>query len=442
MKIRLPDTVLSALRRMLSALRPFALSLGRALVTSVGAEPLLGTSRRRWLRALPYAIALALNAALIPTGIVNLHTLYKLTLPTAAALVVAQTVPLILAVTRPLAVWWVVLPVSVAEAVLTAHAPQAAGPWPWPVTTLLGYLFLMLALALRESGRTLFAVWLVTTLATAWEGAAFTRAGDAGGPLPIVLSGAVLVLGWSLRGRGEARRLLAEQEQISEAERGRRTLLEERARIARELHDVVAHHMSVITVQADSAPYRISGLPPEAAEEFGTIAAAARGSLAEMRRLLGVLRSEESAPDRTPQPGLDRLPELVDTVAQAGVRAELSIAEEVGALGELPQAVGVSTYRIVQEALANVVRHAPGAEVWVSVAAEDDTLRITVVNAAPAGGNDRAGVESPEGTGHGLVGMRERVRLLGGRLDTGPLPDGGFRVAAVLPVNQPEEHRT
>ncbi|WP_045304319.1 sensor histidine kinase [Saccharothrix sp. ST-888] len=426
-----------------STLTALPILLADALVTPTGGhEPLLGSARRPWVRSLPYLVAVALLAVLIPTGTVLLHTAYRLSVPTAASVAVAQSAPLLAAVTRPLAVWWVVFPASLAGAVLTVGTPAGAGPWPWPVTTLIGYLFLMLALSLRERGRTLLAVWLVTTLTTAAAGAGFTRAGNSGAPLPIVLSGAVLVLGWSLRGRGEARRLLAEQEQISEAERGRRTLLEERARIARELHDVVAHHMSVITVQADSAPYRIAGLPPEAAEEFGTIAASARSSLAEMRRLLGVLRSEESAPDRTPQPGLDRLPELVDTVARAGVRAELTVTEAVGALGELPQAVGLSAYRIVQEALANVVRHAPGAAVWVSVAAEDDTLRITVVNAGAPGGTAEAGIESPEGTGHGLAGMRERVRLLGGRLDTGPLPDGGFRVAAVLPVNQPEEPGT
>ncbi|MDH6125312.1 sensor histidine kinase [Kitasatospora sp. GP82] len=450
MKSRLPasvPTTVTAVRSALTAaLRALGLalaSLGPDLVTSSSDHaPLLGGSSRRWVRMAPYGVALATVATLIPTGIVHLHTAYGVSAPIAAALAIAQCVPLLAAVTRPLAAWWVMFPAAVAGAVMTVDTPSGAGPWPWPVTTLIGYLFLMLALALRESGRTLLAVWLVTMLATAGTGAAFTRVGGAGGPLPVVLCGAVLVLGWSLRGRGEARRLLAEQEQISEAERGRRTLLEERARIARELHDVVAHHMSVITVQADSAPYRITGLPPEAAEEFGTIAAAARSSLAEMRRLLGVLRSEESTPDRTPQPGLDRIPELVDTVARAGVQAELTVAEEVGALGELPQAVGLSTYRIVQEALANVVRHAPGSTAWVSLAAEDDTLRITVVNTAPPHGATEGGIEAAEGTGHGLVGMRERVRLLGGRLDTGPLPDGGFRVAAVLPVNQLEESPT
>ncbi len=168
-----------------------------------------------------------------------------------------------------------------------------------------------------------------------------------------------------------------EQETISEAERSRRTLLEERARIARELHDVVAHHMSVITVQADSAPYRIPELPEAAREEFGSIAASARESLAEMRRLLSVLRSDGGEGERAPQPGLDRLQQLVEATVRAGVPAELRLAAD---LGDVPQAVDLSAYRIVQEALANVVRHAPGAATRVSVRADGEWLTVLVVN--------------------------------------------------------------
>ena len=161
-----------------------------------------------------------------------------------------------------------------------------------------------------------------------------------------------------MRERADAQRRLAEQETISEAERARRTLLEERARIARELHDVVAHHMSVITVQADSAPYRLGGLPPEAQEEFGSIAATARESLAEMRRLLGVLRSEEntaSAPRSRASTGSG------SWWRRPYGRACPPNCPSHRATEGLPQAVDLSAYRIVQEALANVVRHAPGA---------------------------------------------------------------------------------
>jgi signal transduction histidine kinase len=186
--------------------------------------------------------------------------------------------------------------------------------------------------------------------------------------------------------------------------------------------------MSVITVQADSAPYRIEGLPDAARDEFGSIAASARESLTEMRRLLAVLRSEGAEGERAPQPGLDRVQQLVEATVRAGVPAELSLP---AGLGDVPQAVDLSAYRIVQEALANVVRHAPGAPTRVSVTSGDGHLTVLVVN-GPAG--ERTSPLETTGTGHGLVGMRERVRLTGGTLDTGPLPDGGFRVAARLPL--------
>ncbi|MER8186536.1 sensor histidine kinase [Kitasatospora sp. NPDC094015] len=400
-------------------------------------RPLLGDSPSFWLRALPPALAVTLVATLLPIDIVVLTGSYGLDGYPATVLALAQTVPLLLAVRRPLPAWWIVTAATAATAAVTVGSPPKAGPWPWPAATLIGYLFLLGALALRERGQALLAVWLVTLFGTVAAAAAFgSRAGDAPA-VAVVLGGAVLLLGWSLRGRGEARRQLAEQEEISEAERGLRTLLEERARIARELHDVVAHHMSVITVQADSAPYRLTGLPPEAVAEFGTIAAAARASLTEMRRLLGVLRSEGTDPDKAPQPGIAELGRLVDTVAQAGVSAELAVGPEVEELTPLPAAVDLSVHRIVQEALANVVRHAPGARARVSLTAGGGRLRVTVVNTAPAPGG--AAVEPAAGTGHGLVGMRERVRLLDGTLETGPLPDGGFRVAAVLPVTAPGE---
>ncbi|MFB7474677.1 sensor histidine kinase [Kitasatospora sp. NPDC056184] len=402
--------------------------------------PLLAQASRRWVRLLPYVLATAAAVALLPTGINVLVNDYGVDAGLAAALTVTQTVPLVLAVTRPLPAWWMIGGGALLTSLLVLSTGEGAtaqgveGPWPWPPPALVGYLLLMLTLALREARRTLVAVWLVTA-AVSLTLSVIGLAGGFGGDnslLATALAGAVLVLGGALRERAEARRLLAEQEHISEAERERRTLLEERARIARELHDVVAHHMSVIAVQAASAPYRITGVPAEAAEEFAAIAGTARESLAEMRRLLGVLRSEESGGETAPQPGTGQLAQLVETVRRAGVSAELTLAPELAG-DPLPPAVGLSVYRIVQEALANVVRHAPGAAAWVSLAVADGSLLVTVVNAAPPVRAESLEA-SVEGTGQGLVGMRERVRLLDGRLDTGPLPDGGFKVAAVLPV--------
>ncbi|NGN68917.1 sensor histidine kinase [Streptomyces sp. A7024] len=418
-------------------------ALGRALVTPVyPATPLLANARsRRWRRA-PYLLALVAVAILLPVTVQVLSHDYGMDGPTAGAIATAQAAPLLLAVTRPLQAWWISLAGGIVGAVLLipvlADKVDRSGElqslsWPWPPAFIVGYLLLALAIGLRHDRRTLVGVWLVTGIAGLWLGQIRPKYSDGGNVLLFILTGALLILGGALRERGEAQRKLTEQKQLSEAERAQRTLLEERARIARELHDVVAHHMSVITVQADSASYRIGGLPAAAQEEFETIAATARTSLAEMRRLLGVLRSEESGGEREPQPGLDAVPALVESTVRAGVPVELALPDP---LPELPQAVGLSAYRIIQEALANVVRHAPGARTDVSVSGTDDRLSVLIVNGPAA--TPAEPLETSESTGHGLVGMRERVRLVGGDLDTGPLPDGGFRVAARLPVTEDE----
>ncbi|MEU7137740.1 sensor histidine kinase [Streptomyces sp. NPDC046261] len=414
----------------------------REICTPAGPPtPYLAHARRPFVRRLPTLVAWLFTIVLLPTTAMVLSHDYGMDADVALVLAVAQHAPLLLAVRRPLLAWAVVFVADVVGAALLLAADIPADrPWPWPPMETIGLLLLMLALALRERRLTLAAVWLVTALASlVFRSLAPEQA--VGTWVPLVAIGAVLlVVGGALRERGDARRALAEQETISEAERAQRTLLEERARIARELHDVVAHHMSVITVQADSAPYRIAGLPDDAREEFGAIAATARESLTEMRRLLGVLRSEGSpGPDgseRAPQPGVKRLPQLIEATVRTGLPVELTMP----VLPALPQAVDLSAYRIVQEALANVVRHAPGAATRVSVSLDrtgtaGTSLMVLVVNSAPAASDAPQRPLETSGTGHGLVGMRERVRLVSGTLDTGPLPDGGFRVAARLPLS-------
>ncbi|MFB7454616.1 sensor histidine kinase [Streptomyces sp. NPDC056194] len=427
-----PSIVHPPVVRRFARVREAFQGVGVALTTpATPGAPLLAGAAKRWVRLLPYAVAFAFVGALLPSTIVLLINDYGVNGALAGAVGTAQTLPLLLAVARPLQAWWIVFAADVLGAlVLLSGDGTRAEYWPWPPPVLVGYCALMVALGLRESRRALFGVWLATGVAgyalEAFRPAGFTSIHT----LLLVLSGVLLLLTSAVRARSDAQRRLAEQETINEAERARRTLLEERARIARELHDVVAHHMSVITVQADSAPYRIPELPDAAREEFTSIAASARESLAEMRRLLSVLRSDGSEGERAPQPGLDRVQQLVEATVRAGVPAELRLAAD---LGEVPQAVDLSAYRIVQEALANVVRHAPGASTRVSVRAEDGWLTVLVVNGPSL--EERSSVErGVPGTGHGLVGMRERVRLTGGSLDTGPLPDGGFRVAARLPL--------
>ncbi|WP_234312385.1 sensor histidine kinase [Streptomyces griseus] len=434
-----PGSPRSAVRRAGGRIRGWSRAAVQALDAAftppaqAGAPPFAG-SPSRWVRLLPYGFGVALVASLLPVTVTLLVNDYDVPGALAGALATAQTAPLLLAATRPLHAWWVVFPAGIAGAlVLLASDGPRAQLWPWTPPVVVGYCALMLALGLREPRRTLIGVWLATG-AAGYLLETVRPYGDTGvTTLLFVLSGVLLLLTSAVRARSVAQRRLAEQETISEAERARRTLLEERARIARELHDVVAHHMSVITVQADSAPYRIPELPEAAREEFASIAGSARESLAEMRRLLAVLRSDGGEGERAPQPGLDRLQQLVEATVRAGVPVELSLAAELAGGGtEVPQAVGLSAYRIVQEALANVVRHAPGAPTRVSVR-EDGAGRLTVLVVNGPATEPVSPLEG-SGTGHGLVGMRERVRLTGGTLDTGPLPDGGFRVAALLPL--------
>ncbi|WP_330238648.1 sensor histidine kinase [Streptomyces sp. NBC_00525] len=381
-------------------------------------------------RYLPFAAAVALTVLILPVTLVNLRDQYGMSGGGAAVLAAVQAVPLLMLAHRPLRAWWIVFPADVVGALAILVRPaQEYDVWPWPPAPLVAYLFLLLALALREPRRTLVGVWLATGAAGLVLHLVRPDRSNGSGLILPVCGAVVLVIGAAVRERRVAQRRLAEQETVSEAERARRTLLEERARIARELHDVVAHHMSVITVQADSAPYRLPDLPESAREEFGTIAASARESLAEMRRLLVVLRGDGAEGERAPQPGIGRLQQLVESTVRAGLPAELSLAAD---LGDVPPAVDLSAYRIVQEALANVVRHAPGARTRVTVSSDGEQVTVLVVNEPP--GQPVSPLETA-GTGHGLIGMRERVRLTGGTLDTGPLPDGGFRVAARLPLS-------
>jgi signal transduction histidine kinase len=216
---------------------------------------------------------------------------------------------------------------------------------------------------------------------------------------------------------------LAEEKQAVSAERARRALVEERTRIARELHDVVAHDMSMITVQAETARYRLAGLPEPVAGEFSGIAGLARNSLTELRGLLTALRDEHDAPALAPQPTLADLDALAGRITAAGTPVRLAVTGDVTGL---PDVLQLSAYRFVQEGLSNVVRHAGGAATSVTVVAADG-LVVEVVNARPA--------TPPAGTGdgHGLVGLRERATLLGGTFAVDQ-PDGGWRIRAVLPI--------
>jgi signal transduction histidine kinase len=233
----------------------------------------------------------------------------------------------------------------------------------------------------------------------------------------------------NLGSRRQTQQALAKQAALTGQERARRAVLEERHRIAREMHDVVAHHMSLIAVRAETAPYRLSGLPDSVRDEFGSLSGAARAALADMRRLLGVLRDDQPA-GRAPQPQLSDLPALIDATRQAGVQVELSLPTVPH---QVSAGVGLCAYRIIQESLSNASRHAPGAAVTVSVDHDASGIILRVAN-GPCRPARAAG--SVRGPGHGLAGMRERVALLGGSLSAVPAPGGGFVVSAVVPLGE------
>jgi signal transduction histidine kinase len=197
-----------------------------------------------------------------------------------------------------------------------------------------------------------------------------------------------------------------------------RAVSDERLRIARELHDIMAHSMSLIAVKAGIANHVADERPEEARDALRVIEATSRSTLNDMRRMLGVLRSETA--DLTPAPGVTGLPELVDRARTAGVDVRLDLR-----LDDVPEGLGMSVYRIVQESLTNVVKHAGPVRCGVSVVQDAREIRIDVVDDGPGG--------TPNG-GHGLIGMRERVSMYGGMFTAGPRPEGGFAVSARMPV--------
>jgi signal transduction histidine kinase len=337
---------------------------------------------------------------------------------------VGVVVPLALAVRYPLLGWrigWLGL----------LLVPLAGLDWrgglPWGPAQVLVLLALLCAAGIGREPVVLGWLWALT-LVPWWFWIAWRGSSVAVAVLGSVAFGAMAVAVDRAGSGRRFRRDLAEQAELTELERARRIVLEERTRIARELHDVVAHHMSLMAIRAESAPHRLGELPDPVHAEFGALSRSARQALADMRRLLGVLRSDQPA-GRAPQPGLQDLPGLIDSARQAGMAVEL-IAPS--APERVPPGAGVCAYRIIQEALSNAGRHAPGAPVTVSVRQDPDSVTLEVTNGPGVPSGPRANGHRP---GHGLAGMRERAELLGGSLSAGPAPGGGFAVSAQLPLS-------
>ena len=311
-----------------------------------------------------------------------------------------------------------------------------SAPWPWSVPALLAFVLLVGVVTFRHGGR-LGAFALISGVISSLLAplvrpdmvATAASSGSATADLIVTSSVAVTmyVIAALAAGRVRLGAELTREREHSALEESRRALVEERTRIARELHDVVAHSMSVIQVQASTARYRLPEIGEVAASEFDDIAATARTSLTEMRRMLGVLRTEDQSAELAPQHGIDDIPALVDSIRRAGVDVGLAI-EGGGAASLATSSVQIAAFRIVQEALSNAVRHSPGSRVVVRVQADEASIRLRVHNAASAATNTETG------GGYGLRGMRERAELLGGSLSARPDADGGWTVEATLPL--------
>ncbi|WP_067453704.1 sensor histidine kinase [Actinomadura macra] len=336
------------------------------------------------------------------------------------------------------------------------------------VTTTFAALYTLYALGrqLPRQSAGVLAVGGAATVAVVYL--ATSTLDDVPWPAAVVAVLAAIGLGDARRAVESAGRTEAEAEERTNetltrliAVQREQAVMRERASIARELHDVVAHSVSMIAVQAETAPYTMESLSPEARAGYTEIAKTAREALVEMRRLLSVLRADakpEPESANTPQPRLDRLPELIEQHRGAGGQVDLSVH---GDPRSLSTTVELSAYRIVQEALTNARRHAPGAEVRVDLTFLPDRLAVRVLDDGasgrtrvlnlgdpasrtpvpddgPAGRTRLESAPAAGSGGHGLVGMRERATMLGGRFSAGPANEGGFLVEAELPLNREE----
>lgn len=391
-----------------------------------------------WLRWLPHGLLCIAAFGITFGGVAQLVVNGGLGPQLGFLIGFAQGGAVVLALRRPTAAWWVSTAAMVVGAVLVRHQLLRGNAhdftWPWTAAGILGQMAVLLLLALRVRTRvSAAALGLTAFLTYAVQGLLGAPDYQSTGVVAVVLCTVVVLLGTALRGRSQARAELGRQATLTAEERTRRTVLEERNRIARELHDVVAHHMSVISIQAQVAPHLVKEPSDELKENLAGIRQNALDALTELRRVLGVLRSEspeaaESAP-HAPLPTLARLDALVENARAAGLTVDCVLT---GERRPLAPGVELSAFRIVQEALSNAIRHAPGTTVRIELAFSTPGLRVKVTNTAP-----RVPAPRSPGAGHGLLGMRERAAMLGGDLATGPTPEGGYEVTAFLPGDTP-----
>ena len=390
-------------------------------------RPPLTTRLRPWhWVAIDGVIAVLLAAAFL---VGSTHPAYGIPLWVAYLLGLISTLPVAVRRLWPLPVLGVVLAGSVAAmAIGTGKDPSVA----------VAFVLYLVALRYppRRSAAILAGVLALTAAGTAAGGAALDHNEVSVVAARLVGSAVILTAAWVIgvavrqqRAYTAGLREQAERRVQAQLAEGRRAATEERLRIARELHDVVAHSLSLIAVQAGVGNYVAGARPAEAARALASIEATSRGALREMRRLLGVLRDESADADLTPAHGLADVGQLITGTADAGVRVHLEVR---GTQRPVPPGVDLAAYRIIQEALTNVVKHARTTATRVLVTYSGDAMRLEITDDGDGAPADAV----VGGAGHGIPGMRERASLFGGELHAGPLPGRGFRVAARLPVDR------
>lgn len=359
----------------------------------------------------------------------TLQVTHEVPAPLQPLIAALAAFPFLLVRANPAVGWCVSAGAALVIPLAFDRTPEFPGGPPWQVVHIIVLLVLFAVVCLTDTPARVAGVWAGTVVLFAVFAPGSDGLGWAVGLTTILIFMALLRRLWL------SRRQLATQEEQSRLERSRRAVLEERARIARDLHDVVAHHMSLVVVQAQTAQYRVGEVSSEAAGEFDSIAGTAREALNEVRAMLGVLRSDEHTAERAPQPGIDRLGELVDGSRRAGVDVAMTSS---GDTSRIRTATGVVLYRIVQESLSNATRHAPGSRVRVTLRISDDDALVEVVNGpsgADVGGGPRAAGPAEFVGGNGIRGMRERAYAVGGELTVGPEPAGGFAVRCRVPMD-------
>jgi len=359
-------------------------------------------------------------------------TFYELPLVTAFALALVHAVALPLVLIRPNTA--VALSLGSSFLLQILSAPSATAVWPWWAVLIVTETLVLFLLAVRATWQTATTAWLVATTVPAILGALLRPERVDPTSINLVVfasvSGGIVVVGIVLAQWNGIRSQLLRERSISVEEHSRRMLAEDRARIAREVHDVIAHGLSIINVQSTTAVYRNPEIGTAAQKEFAEIAASSRQALGEMRGLLGILRDD--GPTTTqPAPNLAGIPDLVAQASRAGTDVRLSADPDLLS-STMSDVVGLVAYRIVQEALSNAIRHAAGSSVSVSLERTGDDLIVTVEN-----GQGRT-TPGSAGSGFGLTGMKERATSVSGTVDAESRPDGGFVVRAILPV----PHRT